>query len=60
MAAIESCQAVTGLIYLKKLPAETVHMLTNLSKDTNSQNAAAAKYILEKIDMEEAVMPDED
>jgi hypothetical protein len=59
MAAIESGQAVTGLIYLKKLPAETVHMLTNLSKDTNSQNAEAAKYVLEKINMEQAVTPDE-
>ena len=59
MASIESYQAVTGLIYLKELPAETIQTLTDLSKDTNSQNAAAAKYILEKINMEQAVMPDE-
>lgn len=58
MAAIESGQAVTGLIYLKELPPETVKVLTNLSKTSNSEVADAAKYILSKINMDRAVILD--
>jgi hypothetical protein len=60
MAAIESFQAVTGLIHLRKLPDETVQMLTNMSKAPESQLAAAAKYILSEINMDQAAMPDGD
>jgi hypothetical protein len=56
MAKIESCQAVTGLIHLKQLPAETVQMLTDLSKDPNLPHAPPAKYILERISMDQPVM----
>ena len=56
MAKIESCQAVTGLIHLKQLPAETVQMLTDLSKDPDSPHAPSAKYILERINMDQPVV----
>ena len=58
MAAIERGQAATGLIYMKELPPETVRTLTNLSRTSNSGVADAAKYILSKINTDQAVMPD--
>lgn len=47
-AMIERGQAVTGLIYLKELPPETVQTLINLSKSSRPEVAVAAKYIIQK------------
>jgi HEAT repeat protein len=60
MARIESFQAVTGLIYLKELPTDIIKTLTDLSKDTNSEVADAAGYVLSKINLHQAGTPDAD
>jgi hypothetical protein len=43
---VERGQAVTGLIYLKELPPETVQALTQLSRSSRPEVAEAAKFIL--------------
>jgi hypothetical protein len=45
---IERGQAITGLIYLKELPPETVQTLTQLSRSSRPEVAEAAKFILRK------------
>ena len=47
-------------IHLRKLPDDTVQMLTNMSKAPESQLSAAAKYILSEINTDQAAMPDGD
>jgi len=55
-AWVERGQAVTGLIYLKELPPETVQALTKLSRSSRPEVAEAAKYIIRKDKKDQAIM----
>jgi hypothetical protein len=55
-AMIERGQAVTGLIYLKELPPETVQTLINLSRSSRPEVAEAAKYIISVDKEDRAIM----
>ena len=55
-AAIERGQAVTGLIYLKELPPETVQTLINLSRSSRPEVAEAAKYIISEDKKDRAII----